>query len=434
MVSLYTIGSQRLGGDDRRLRRGRRHRRRLPRGRRPAVHHRRPRRARAAVRRGVGLGLYVGTRRAGCARREARGGRGAAADRQRAARRRRPQGLADGGPGAGARGDRGRRARRARRPTAIADLGRQTMGEMHRTLKLLRARRRGPRELAPQPGLGELPDAGRRARAARASGSSSRSRARRARSRRASTCPPTGSCRRRSPTSSGTRTARTRTVTLALRPGRARAHDRRRRERRAVARRARAATGWSGCASGPRCSAARSTAGPRDGRGFEVRAALPYGGASMSRLRVVIADDQPLMRAASRRCSRRPGHRGGRRGGERRGGGRGRRARTAPDVVLMDIRMPGHGRHRGDARGCRASACSILTTFGLDEYIVEALRAGASGFLLKDAPTARAGRRGARGRRRRRRARPGRDPPAARPGRPAPARRAVAARPTRSPS
>ena len=63
-------------------------------------------------------------------------------------------------------------------------------------------------------------------------------------------------------------------------------------------------------------------------------------------------------------------------------------ARLRPDVVLMDIRMPhldGIEATRRIAAGARGPRVLILTTFDLDEYVYEALRAGASGFLLKDA-------------------------------------------------
>ncbi|MEV4624523.1 response regulator transcription factor [Asanoa sp. NPDC049573] len=64
--------------------------------------------------------------------------------------------------------------------------------------------------------------------------------------------------------------------------------------------------------------------------------------------------------------------------------------RSAPDVVLMDIRMPeldGLTATRELLAGAEAAPrVLILTTFDLDEYVYAALRAGASGFLLKDVP------------------------------------------------
>jgi DNA-binding NarL/FixJ family response regulator len=107
-------------------------------------------------------------------------------------------------------------------------------------------------------------------------------------------------------------------------------------------------------------------------------------------VRVVLADDQALIRGSLRvLVDRAPdltvvGEAGT--GAEAVQAAR----RERPDVVVMDIRMPGTDGIAATREICAGTGprVLILTTFDLDEYVYGALRAGASGFLLKDAPPA----------------------------------------------
>ncbi|MGH2406550.1 MAG: response regulator [Candidatus Limnocylindrales bacterium] len=114
------------------------------------------------------------------------------------------------------------------------------------------------------------------------------------------------------------------------------------------------------------------------------------GEAQRARTRVLIADDQALLRTGFRLII------GSERDLEVAGEAvDGLQAielarRLRPDVVLMDVRMPHldgiEATRQLLADGVARPRVLILTTFDLDEYVFEALRAGASGFLLKDAP------------------------------------------------
>ena len=104
-------------------------------------------------------------------------------------------------------------------------------------------------------------------------------------------------------------------------------------------------------------------------------------------IRVLVADDQPLMRAAFEMTLRI--EEDIELVGEASDGldavEQARRLR--PDVILMDVRMPGLDGVEATrilAAEDRTTKILILTTFDIDEYVIEAIRAGASGFLLKD--------------------------------------------------
>ncbi|HEX6525745.1 MAG TPA: response regulator transcription factor [Streptosporangiaceae bacterium] len=105
-------------------------------------------------------------------------------------------------------------------------------------------------------------------------------------------------------------------------------------------------------------------------------------------IKVLVADDQPLIRAGLRTLL------GTQEGievvGEAATGAVAvaESARLAPDVVIMDIRMPGTDGIAATAQVIRQPArprVVVLTTYDTDEYVFDALAAGASGFLLKDA-------------------------------------------------
>ena len=132
------------------------------------------------------------------------------------------------------------------------------------------------------------------------------------------------------------------------------------------------------------------TAGPRPDGGWTVDAVLPKAGEPRMTIRVLVADDQDLVRTGLVDDPRRPaGHRGRRRG-RRRAEAVELARRLRPDVCLFDIRMP-------ELDGIEATrqlagpdvadplAVVVITTFDLDEYVHGALKAGARGFLLKDA-------------------------------------------------
>jgi DNA-binding NarL/FixJ family response regulator len=104
-------------------------------------------------------------------------------------------------------------------------------------------------------------------------------------------------------------------------------------------------------------------------------------------IRVLVADDQPLMRAAYEMTLR--GEEDIELIGEATNGWEAidQTRRLHPDVVLMDVRMPvmdGVEATSVLASEDRSTKILILTTFDVDEYVIEALRGGASGFLLKD--------------------------------------------------
>ena len=238
----------------------------------------------------AGAGIYIGSKRTSIttlegaterlvreqpAARRARRRRGARSDRPGAPRRDRPQREPDrrAGPGAGRDPRATNRSRQA--TEGIADLGRRTMAEMHRTLRLLRAGDDAPSYL-PQPGLGDLDNLLAQSRAAGRPGRArGRGRAAPAGAERRPLSVPHragGAHQRRQ-----ARGPRAHRGDDHLRARGAGAHDRRQRQRRQEGRRgAPGGHGLIGMRERTALFGGTLTAGPRPGQGFEVHASLPY--------------------------------------------------------------------------------------------------------------------------------------------------------------
>src|ERR1700720_3170716 len=148
-----------------------------------------------------------------------------------------------------------------------------------------------------------------------------------------------------------------------------------------------AGTVWPASASGSACTGASSTRPPAAAAASPSVCCCRYDGALMTTL--LIADDQALVRVGLRKILESEPQTTV--VGEASDGQDAVAAarRLRPDVVLMDIRMPvldGIEATRRIVRAQPSTRVLILTTFGLDDYVYDALRAGASGFMLKDAP------------------------------------------------
>ncbi len=111
----------------------------------------------------------------------------------------------------------------------------------------------------------------------------------------------------------------------------------------------------------------------------------------MNRIRVVVADDQALVRTGFKMILEAEPDLEVVSEAENGVEAVSAAKRERPDVVLMDVRMPEMDGLAATEEICRADLdpqprVIILTTFDLDDYVYDALRAGASGFLLKDTP------------------------------------------------
>ena len=274
----------------------------------------------------------------------------------------------------------------------IATTAREAQAEMRRALGILREQPGAP--FQPQPGVGELPALVARTREAGLAVELTAEGV-------ARDLPPAAAVTlyrvaqealTERPETRGARRHGLRHAALGARPRHARRARRRRRRRRVRRRSRRRARGDARAGRAPRRHAQRRAPSRRRVRGPRRAADRRRAGSDRNALviRIFLVDDQSLVRAGlklvidSQRDMTVVGE-----------AGDGRAALdalavTTVDVVLMDVRMPVLDGVETTARllerdGAAAPRVIVLTTFDLDEYVFAAIRAGAGGFMLKDA-------------------------------------------------
>lgn len=277
--------------------------------------------------------------------------------------------------------------------TTIKSASREALGEVRQVLESLRTPGDAPR--APAPGLDRLPELVEQAAGAGLTVTVTTD-GDRTPSRPAPTRRPSGSCGRPSPTWCGTPVrappgcgSPTGTGSRASYRGRRPRHGRRRRRERQRAHRRAGAGRRTGGHHLRGATARRRIPGPR--RTAPVPGPVRSGGSRRGDavIRVLLADDQLLVRAGFRALlDAQPDIEVA---GEAADGREAVRLvrELRPDTVLMDIRMPVLDGLAATRRITEDPALSevrvvMLTTFELDEYVFEAIRSGASGFLVKD--------------------------------------------------